>query len=54
MLKHGGRLREAAARYGIPIEAWLDLSTGINPDALSGAPIAAFGMVALARRRGRP
>ena len=31
MLEHGGRLRQAAAHYGIPIEAWLDLSTGINP-----------------------
>jgi len=28
---HGGRLREAQAVYGQPIEAWLDLSTGINP-----------------------
>ncbi len=31
MLPHGGRLREAAARCGIPIADWLDLSTGINP-----------------------
>ena len=31
MLKHGGRLREAVRRYGIPIEDWLDVSTGINP-----------------------
>jgi cobalamin biosynthetic protein CobC len=30
-LPHGGRLREAARRYGIPLDAWLDLSTGINP-----------------------
>jgi cobalamin biosynthetic protein CobC len=30
-LHHGGRLREAAAHYGIPLDAWLDLSTGINP-----------------------
>lgn len=30
-LHHGGRLREAAARYGIPLAEWLDLSTGINP-----------------------
>jgi cobalamin biosynthetic protein CobC len=28
---HGGRLRAAAARYGIPLTQWLDLSTGINP-----------------------
>jgi cobalamin biosynthetic protein CobC len=30
-MKHGGDLSEAVARYGGPIEAWLDLSTGINP-----------------------
>lgn len=32
MLEHGGKVREAAARYGIPVEDWLDLSTGINPN----------------------
>jgi len=31
MLKHGGRLNNAAKRWGIPREQWLDLSTGINP-----------------------
>ncbi len=31
LLEHGGRLRVAAQRYGIPLEDWLDLSTGINP-----------------------
>lgn len=31
MLEHGGDLRRAAARYGIPLGDWLDLSTGINP-----------------------
>ena len=31
MLEHGGGLRAAAARYGIPLAEWLDLSTGINP-----------------------
>lgn len=30
-LEHGGRIRAAAARYSIPEDAWLDLSTGINP-----------------------
>ncbi|KQZ33214.1 threonine-phosphate decarboxylase CobD [Duganella sp. Root1480D1] len=29
MLEHGGKLREAAQRYGR--NAWLDLSTGLNP-----------------------
>lgn len=39
MLEHGGRLREAAARYGRPPEVWLDLSTGINPN---GWPVPAL------------
>ncbi|WP_072326191.1 threonine-phosphate decarboxylase CobD [Marinospirillum alkaliphilum] len=30
-LMHGGRLRQAAQTYGIALEQWLDLSTGINP-----------------------
>lgn len=29
--EHGGRLRAAARKWGIPPERWLDLSTGINP-----------------------
>lgn len=32
MLDHGGRLREAAAHFNIPLTDWLDLSTGINPN----------------------
>ncbi len=32
MLEHGGKLRTASERYGIPLAQWLDLSTGINPD----------------------
>lgn len=31
MLEHGGRLREAAGRWNIPLADWLDLSTGISP-----------------------
>lgn len=31
MLEHGGRLRQAAEHYGIELERWLDLSTGIAP-----------------------
>lgn len=31
MLEHGGRIGEAARRYGIPRAEWLDLSTGIAP-----------------------
>lgn len=30
---HGGRLRDAAQRFGRPLNDWLDLSTGINPSA---------------------
>ncbi len=36
---HGGRLREAARRYGVPPAAWLDLSTGINPRPWPVPPI---------------
>lgn len=32
MLEHGGNLAVAANQYSIPIENWLDLSTGINPN----------------------
>lgn len=32
MLEHGGRLQQAARRYGIAPADWLDLSTGINPN----------------------
>lgn len=31
MLEHGGRLGQAARRFGIPRARWLDLSTGISP-----------------------
>lgn len=31
-LHHGGKLRAAASRYSIPLEEWVDLSTGINPN----------------------
>jgi L-threonine-O-3-phosphate decarboxylase len=31
MLEHGGRLHRAAKAYGIALEHWLDLSTGISP-----------------------
>jgi cobalamin biosynthetic protein CobC len=31
MPEHGGQLRRAAERYGLPLERWLDLSTGVNP-----------------------
>lgn len=37
--EHGGRLREAAQRYGIALADWLDLSTGINPQAYPVPPI---------------
>jgi cobalamin biosynthetic protein CobC len=36
---HGGNLGEAAARYGIPREEWIDLSTGINPQGYPVPPI---------------
>jgi len=32
LLEHGGKLIQAAHRYNIPVDQWLDLSTGINPN----------------------
>ncbi|MBI4985866.1 MAG: threonine-phosphate decarboxylase [Rhodocyclales bacterium] len=40
MLEHGGKLRAAAAQWGIPLADWLDLSTGVAPDAYPVPPIA--------------
>lgn len=31
MIKHGGNIDEAAIKFGIAKEEWLDLSTGLNP-----------------------
>ena len=31
-LEHGGGVLQLAKQYGIPVEQWLDLSTGINPN----------------------
>jgi cobalamin biosynthetic protein CobC len=41
MLEHGGRLRQAAAHYNIPLTDWLDLSTGINPESWPVPPLPA-------------
>ena len=38
-IRHGGDLLAAARRHGRPVEDWLDLSTGINPD---GYPVPAL------------
>jgi len=46
LLKHGGRLREAAQTYSIPLANWIDLSTGINPH---GYPIPAIPAAAWQR-----
>lgn len=40
MLEHGGNLRDAARRFGRPLEQWLDLSTGINPQPYPALPLA--------------
>ncbi len=32
MLEHGGNLTYASQQYGIPLDTWLDISTGINPN----------------------
>ncbi len=39
MLEHGGQTRAAAARYGIALGNWLDLSTGINPIPFEPPPV---------------
>lgn len=46
MLEHGGDLGLAAAQYNIPLEDWLDLSTGINPDnyPIAEIPALRFGL----------
>ncbi len=36
MLEHGGALGVATRRYGIAPQAWLDLSTGVNPLSWQG------------------
>ncbi|CAB3776736.1 Histidinol-phosphate aminotransferase [Paraburkholderia caffeinitolerans] len=41
MIAHGGNLHEAAQRYGIPWDAWIDLSTGINPHGFPVPPVPA-------------
>lgn len=41
--KHGGDIVSASAHYGIPLEDWLDLSTGINPESYPvNIPVSAF------------
>jgi cobalamin biosynthetic protein CobC len=32
LLEHGGHLVDAAQKYNIPLDSWIDLSTGINPN----------------------
>lgn len=39
MLEHGGKLQEAARRFGHPREGWLDLSTGLNPHGYPAPPL---------------
>ncbi|MEX0603923.1 MAG: threonine-phosphate decarboxylase CobD [Marinobacter sp.] len=38
---HGGRLQAAARAHNIPVEDWLDLSTGINPEGWPVPPVPA-------------
>lgn len=38
---HGGNLHEAARRYGIAWDTWIDLSTGINPHGYPVPPVPA-------------
>lgn len=41
MLEHGGQVRRAAQRYSIPLQQWIDLSTGINPHGWPVPPVPA-------------
>jgi cobalamin biosynthetic protein CobC len=41
LIAHGGNLHEAAERYGIAWDAWIDLSTGINPHGYPVPPVPA-------------
>ncbi|WP_353474406.1 threonine-phosphate decarboxylase CobD [Salipiger sp. H15] len=47
---HGGNLDAAMARFGGDRAAWLDLSTGINPDPYPVPPIPAEAWAVLPRR----
>lgn len=40
-IRHGGDLLAAMRRHGRPVDAWLDLSTGINPDGYPVPPLSA-------------
>lgn len=37
--QHGGQLKLASERYNIPLENWIDLSTGINPNSYPLPPV---------------
>lgn len=39
MLEHGGKLTAAAREHGIPLDKWVDLSTGIHPIGYPVPPI---------------
>lgn len=41
MLEHGGNLQAAVERFKRPLEQWVDLSTGINPQPYPVPPLAA-------------
>lgn len=38
MLEHGGNLRDAVLRFGLPYHEWVDLSTGLNPHFYPAPP----------------
>ncbi len=41
MLEHGGNLRTASARFGRPLDEWIDLSAGLNPHVYPVPPLPA-------------
>lgn len=47
MLEHGGRLQQAVIDYAIPLDNWIDLSTGINPKGWPVPPLPASSWLRL-------
>ncbi len=50
IIYHGGNLHQASARFGVPADGWLDLSTGINPVAYPIGSLAAEDWTRLPER----
>jgi cobalamin biosynthetic protein CobC len=49
-LVHGGDLSDAVIQFGIPVDGWLDLSTGINPVAYPNTDVDAANLKSLPQK----